>query len=180
VKRAVIVLSAGHGAGDPGAVNGPHREADQCIFMVDTMAEVLRGLGHECVKVPHELGLKEAITWVNARYAPGRAWALEIHRDSAEGLDFADASNRCGVYHGTSRESKAIATDLLRSMLDIGAGSKSWARPDAVSRHKRLAWIRGPRVMSHLLELGFMEGDNSPAHLRLLAGIAARAVAATR
>lgn len=172
-----VILSAGHGGGDPGAVNGIHREADQTKRIVDWMADYLREFHVPTVIVPHDLGLSAGIAWVNARFGYGPTWALEIHRDSAEGLERVDASYRCGIYAGASNSSREVGDFMRAAMIKHGAHLKTWHRPDTQSRHKRLAWIRQTRPLAHLLEMGFMEGDNSPAHLQLLAQIAAKSVA---
>jgi N-acetylmuramoyl-L-alanine amidase len=175
---STVVLSAGHGGADPGACHGQHNERDQCIQIVDWMAARLQGHGIMVDVVPHQLGLGEGIRYVNARYPAGKAWALEIHRDSANGLNEADASTRCGIYYGVTPASHAIAKDLLTSLLASGAHPRSWVRPDTQSRHQKLAWIRQPHCMSHLLELAFMQGDNTERHLKRLAAWAADAVRA--
>src|SRR5438552_15010446 len=41
-QPATVVLSAGHGAGDPGAVNGDFKEADEAIIMVDEIVKQLK------------------------------------------------------------------------------------------------------------------------------------------
>lgn len=174
---SVIILSAGHGAGDPGAVNGQHREADQTITLVDIMAAHYRTWRIPCVIVPHALGLTGGINWVNERFKFGSAWCLEIHRDSASGLAMHDASLRCGIYHGKSEGSKSIASNIRTGLVRRGAGIKTWARPDTESRHGSLAWIRQTKPLAHLLELGFMEGDNSSRHLANLGLWAASATA---
>ncbi len=176
-RVATVILSAGHGGGDPGAVNGPHREADQAIMIVDWMADMLRRWQVPVHIVPHDLGLRDGIAWINARFSYGTTWALEIHRDSAEGLTVDDASYRCGIYTGASESSRAVGAFMRSALIKHGAHSKSWCRPDTESRHKRLAWIRQPKPLSHLLELGFMEGSNENGHLRRLAEIAAKSVA---
>ena len=172
-----VILSAGHGGGDPGAINGIHREADQTKIIVDWMADYLRDYHVPTIIVPHALGLSEGIAWINARFGYGNVWALEIHRDSADGLDADDASWRCGIYTGPSAASRDVGSFLRTSMIKHGAHAKTWVRSDTESRHKRLAWIRQPKPLSHLLELGFMEGDNRAAHLQRLAQMAAKAVA---
>ena len=178
-EPTVIVLAGGHGAGDPGATNGAHKERDQAIKIVDFMAEEIRGRGGESVTVevaPHEHDTEDTIQWVNARFGFGDAWVLEIHRDSAEGLSPDDASNRCGVYYGTSESSKDVGEFIKEAFVRRGAHAKSWARADTESRFGRLGWIRQTRPAAHLLELGFMEGQNDDAHLRKLAQIGAAVV----
>lgn len=167
-----IVLSAGHGDGDPGAVNGPHKEADQAVVMVDKMASGLRERGVDVEVVPHERGLSGAIKWVNDRFKLGEAWVIEIHRDSAGGLSQDDASRRCGVYTGTSGPSQEVGTFIRDAFIRFGMHDKSWTRQHTESPHKSLGWINQTNPLAHLLELGFMEGDNSSEHISRLAGVA--------
>ena len=175
-QPTIVVLSAGHGAGDPGAVNGDFKEADEAIIMVDEIAKQLKKQGVTVDVVPHENGLKGAIKYVNDRYDSGDAWAIEIHRDSADGLLAEQASLRCGVYYYPSQGSTEIGIFMANALKRFGAHDTSWARPDTDSRFKRLAWIREPEPVSHLLELGFMEGDNSKTHLLKLAKMAAQSL----
>lgn len=177
-----IVLSAGHGAGDPGAVNGQHREADQCIYMVDRMAEIIRRAGIQCDVVPHNQGLQGAINWVNARYKMGDAWVIEIHRDStanAASINQDRLSKQCGVYFfGGSAESQKIG-ESVASHLTAGGSVNTWSRPDTAARPGMLGWIRNTKPLAHLLELGFMQGDNSQNHLNWLSDIAAQSLIKT-
>src|SRR5262249_31181070 len=72
----VIVLAGGHGANDPGAENGPHKERDQAIKIVDLMAAQIRSRGNPGVTVeiaPHEHDTEDSIRWVNSRYGIGDA-----------------------------------------------------------------------------------------------------------
>lgn len=175
-QPTTIVLSAGHGAGDPGAVNGPHKEAEQAIAMVDIMANGLRSRGLDVAVVPHSKGLADGIQWINDKFQFGDAWAIEIHRDSADGLSADDASRRCGVYTGESDASQEIGTFIKEGFVRFGMHNNSWMRLHTESRHGGLAWIRQTNPLAHLFELGFMEGDNSPEHISLLAGVAEKIV----
>ena len=175
-EPTVIVLAGGHGGTDPGATNGAHKERDQAIKIVDFMAAEIRGRGNASVTVevaPHEHDTEDTIRWINTRFGLGDAWVLEIHRDSASGLGADDASNRCGVYYGTSESSKDVGEFIREALVRRGAHANSWARPDTASRFGRLGWIRQTRPAAHLLELGFMEGKNDEAHLQKLAQIGA-------
>jgi hypothetical protein len=62
---------------------------------------------------------------------------------------------------------------VRRSFVVNGAHKNSWARPDTASNYGRLGWIRETRPVAHILELGFIQGNNSEAHLRWLAELAA-------
>ncbi|MEO0376732.1 MAG: N-acetylmuramoyl-L-alanine amidase [Cyanobacteria bacterium P01_A01_bin.17] len=175
-KPDVVVLCAGHGANDPGAVHGPFKERDQAIQITDITTEVLRTNGIKVEVVPHDLNLKKSISWVNLHFDFGEAWVLELHRDSFAGLDLDDASRRCGIYYGVSQASKEIGEFVRDSFKKNGAHDKSWARPDTVSRHGSLGWIRQTDPVAHLLELGFMQGKNDDTHLSFLANLAAKVI----
>ncbi len=172
----MIVLAAGHGGNDPGATNGPHKERDQVIPIVDHMARLLRSWGVNVEVSPHSHDTHQTIPHVNSLYGFGDAWVIEVHRDSASGLSNDDASRRCGCYYGTSQGSRLIGEFVRESMKGHGAHSNTWARPDTASNHGSLGWIRQTRQLAHLLELGFMQGLNTNAHLMFLAEIGAKAV----
>lgn len=176
-RPSAVVLSAGHGAGDPGAVEGSHREADQCIDIVNAMAAHFAMAKVPCVVVPHALGLSGGINWINQRYGFGDVVAFEIHRDSAETVrGKPDADFRCGIYTGASADSIAVGNFICKAMKDIGADSTSWSRKHTESPRKRLAFVSQPKPASFILELGFMQGLNSAIHLNGLAFLGARAI----
>jgi N-acetyl-anhydromuramyl-L-alanine amidase AmpD/N-acetylmuramoyl-L-alanine amidase len=175
-QPATVVLSAGHGGGDPGTVNGNFKEAEEAIIIVDEIAKQLKKKGITVDVVPHENGLKTAIQYVNARYNVGDAWAIEIHRCSTDGLPVKQASLRCGVYYYPSQGSTEIGIFMTNALKRFGADGTSWARSDTESSFKRLGWIRDTKPIAHLLELGCMEGDNSKRHLLKLAKIATQSI----
>jgi N-acetyl-anhydromuramyl-L-alanine amidase AmpD/N-acetylmuramoyl-L-alanine amidase len=175
-QPTTVVLSAGHGAGDPGKVNGDFKEADEAIMLVDEIAKQLKKKGITVDVVPHESDLKTAIKYVNARYNAGDAWAIEIHRCSADGLPAKQASLRCGVYYYPSQGSTEIGIFMANALKRFGADGTTWARPDTESGFTRLGWIRDTGPVAHLLELGCMEGDNSKKHLLKLAKIATQSI----
>ncbi|MBE9139471.1 N-acetylmuramoyl-L-alanine amidase [Nodosilinea sp. LEGE 07088] len=177
----VVVLAAGHGGGAPGAVHSDdqgrrYQESKQAITITDQIATALKERGVDVVVVPHALDYVASIKWVNDRYAFGKAWVIEIHRDSAAGLSLDDASRRFGVYYGNSEGSKAIGKFLRDSFKSHGANERTWAKPHTDSNYGKLAWIADTKPLAHLLELGFMQGKNDDEHLTRLATITAAAI----
>lgn len=175
---STVILAAGHGAGDSGAVSpdGKHSERAQAIIITDHAAQLLNAAGIYTVIAPHEHDTHQTIAWLNTRYKWGTAWALEIHRDSAPTIKEPAASLRCGVYHGSSTLSQSTAENLLAAFKRGGADPTSWARDQSTSRFSRLGWIAQPACLSHLIELGFMQGRNDHQHLLRLAVILAGSI----
>lgn len=181
MSAKTIILAAGHGGTDTGAVSpdGKHRERDQAITLVDLIAPLLRQSGHTVIVAPHAHDTHQSIPWINARYAAGTAIAYEIHRDSADTIrGLPDADGRLGIYHSGSAISTAYADAWAASARSNGAHRTTWARNHKASRFAGgLGWINQVRTRSFLLELAFMEGRNDATHLTWLATIAAIAIA---
>lgn len=177
---STLILAAGHGSSDSGAVSpdGKHTERDQTIKIVDMAAALLCRAGINVIIAPHDHDTHQTIPWLD-KYHWGSAWAVEVHRDSADTIKEPAASFRCGIYHGSSLLSRRVAQYFVETAKQIGAHSSSWARDQKESRHTRLGWIAQPKCLSHLVEMGFMEGDNSPDHLYRLAEILAHSLCAT-
>ena len=183
-----IILCAGHGGTDPGAVFNNDIEAKDNIFTTAKIAENLKAMGLNVMVVSDDLDLVGAINYVNSKFQWGQAWALEIHRDSASGLTANVANNRVGVYgfgqytgqdgkfYNEDVRSMDIARFMRDKMVQRGAEPSSWARPDSVATYGRLGWIRDTKPAAHLIELGFVQGRSDSEHLTWLAGLASIAI----
>lgn len=167
-----IVLSAGHSLveGDPGAIDQATgtKEASMTVDLVERLATLLKPYIAVAI-VPHALGLKNGISWVNKNRQPND-WAIEIHKDSAAGLSSLDASTRVGVYHyGGNQESAQIGAKMQTVLATYTGNPKCWNRPDTAGRFGRLGWLRDINAISHLIEAAFIQGNNSPEHNQFLA-----------
>jgi N-acetylmuramoyl-L-alanine amidase len=176
-----IILSVGHGglsgeSYDPGATAGSFTENTEAKQITLLLASKLTKNGLTVVLVP-DYGLTKTIQYINARYDAHTDWAFEIHKDSIGKFVKASMAMRAGVYyHTTSLESQAIADKMAEVFKANGANKTSWSRPDTASNHGRLAWIRQPKMLSHLLECGFMQDDLSTASDDFYATIIAKAI----
>ena len=170
-----VILCAGHGGDDSGAVHLNFKEADQTIYLVDKIANFLKISGLTVDVVPHNLNLTDSINWINTRQRNNmEVLSVEIHRDSATGLNFDDASTRCGVYFETgNNKSRDFALNIQKGFLEKTSNKNCWARPDNVASKGRLGWIQDITTFTSLLELGFMQGKNTLEHLDWLAKITA-------
>jgi LysM repeat protein len=173
-----IILCAGHGHGDSGAVDADSVEADDTIRMTNRIASNLRSKGLEVIVVPHDKNLSEAISWVNANYKNWTdGWAIEIHRDSANVNNNQETSDRCGCYYHADYSGSKEVSDRIRDLMkENGASANTWSRADTAAGPGRLGWIRNTNPYAHLLELGFIQGDSSNDHLDWLADLASKVI----
>lgn len=155
-----IFISAGHGAGDPGAIVGGTTEAQEMILLRNLIASELRSRGFEVLSVPDDLTLRQTIDWINARARVGDV-ALEIHADA-----FSNPSTRgASVFHiALNEERKANAELLLLALLRrVPQLPSRGAKPDTATGVGRLAICRDVRVPSLLMEVGFLTNPDDRA-----------------
>ena len=142
-----VVLAAGHGGSDPGAVHGTEHEARDVIIQVNMAAEILIKNGIKVSVVPHTLNLHAQIEWINARYTTPNVLALEIHKNSsvmqARGIEVF-------AYPGLNQrlnEAKKLSRLLSEKSGVINRGGKS----------RNFAWIREVEAPALLVENGFIQ-----------------------
>lgn len=176
-----IILSVGHGGlegekYDPGAINLITKEKENIIAksITDKLTSYLTKNGLAVLLLP-DFGLSRTINYVNSIGDKDTDWAIEIHKDSALAYNPVTMNMRIGIYyHPISGGSKDIAEEMVSYMMKNGSDHTSWSRPDTDSRHKRLGWIREPKMLSHIIEAGFIQDDNSKnsndLYARLIAG----------
>lgn len=179
-----IILSIGHGGMkdenkfDSGAVNEmtnekENTEASQIALKV---AGYLRDAGLIVLLMP-DFSLGRTIEIINSKGDSDTDWAFEIHKDSSTSFSTAKMGRRMGIYyHPTSKESKEIAEDMIAHLRLEGAHSTSWARPDTASNHGSLAWLRKPKMLSHLIEAGFIQDNNNEVSDNFYATVIAKTI----
>lgn len=159
-----LILHAGHGGRDTGAVWQGNIERDQNIWLVDRITQLLQAKGDIAVIVaPHNLDTHESIPWGNQQPAGSTlngAVTIEIHRDSAPSLanNQEQAKKRLGVYHGDSSQSKEVAEQFRNIWIANGAVPQTWARSHRVSNPGSLYAITRPKNWSWLFEMAFVQG----------------------
>lgn len=175
-----VVLQAGHGglAGeqfDPGAV-GPKGETEnrEVTQIINHLQRILTEAGVRVIVAP-DSRLSPSIRWVNAN-CTSADWVIEVHKDSAAAMS-PSLRRRMGVYFvGGDKGSQEVADAMARQFVQAGAHQTSWSRPDTVSRHGSLGWLRDTKCVAHLLECGFMQDDLSDVEDRFYAIASAAAI----
>lgn len=148
-----IFISAGHGAGDPGANAGGTTEAQQMILLRDQIVPELRSRGFEVLSVPDDQNLPQTIAWINARARRGDV-ALEIHADA-----FSNPGTRgAAVFYIANNDERKSNAELLHLALlrRVSQLLPRGAKPDTATGIGRLAFCRDVVIPSLLMEVGFL------------------------
>jgi hypothetical protein len=146
-----IILAAGHGGSDPGAVFGMTTEAQLAIEIVEVTATILANNNVPVSIVPHSLALSASIGYVNGRWYGPNSLAVEVHKDS-----FGDPSvDGVSVWHESGNAVEQRIADVVGPVVASGVGKGyRGTYPDTANRHGRLGWVH-LKVDSILIECGF-------------------------
>ncbi len=170
-----IIVDAGHGGTDPGAVGwrphspdvAPRREADQALALAAAAAEELDHRGYDAIMTrtaDRFLSLQERVAFINA-LKPAADLVVSIHRDAAA---TPAARGICALYNNMggkpSLRGKRLAELLLRRLVRRTGLADRGARPRPAFREGRqvetsLAILRDTRPPAALVELGFMSNS---------------------
>lgn len=158
-----IFLSAGHGAGDPGAEVPGTTEAQEMIKTRDATVKEMRSRGLDVLWVPDSLTLIETIRWINDHCRRGDV-ALEIHADALESSSVRGAS----IYYIAGNDQRQDDAELvLQGLLNALPGLPSrGVKPDTSTGVGRLGFCRQIDIPSILLELGFLTNAQDRALLQ--------------
>lgn len=148
-----IYISAGHGAGDPGASAFNHTEADVAYKTARDVVKASQDLGFPVVLVP-TFTLKNRIAWLNKHMVKGDV-LMELHMNAA-GLNHASGSE---IYVEAGDDNSYKAAEKMAVVYASMMGFKNrGVKLDSTTRFKRLGILRdtpdGCEKM--LVEMGFI------------------------
>ena len=143
VSQKTIVLTAGHGGRDVGALNGIHTEADIACEMRNITTHILKTdyglMVHTDGTGKTNLPLSDAI-----RLARGADIAIEFHTNASVN------KQATGIECLTLPKNKAIAQTLCQAVADVTGwklrGDKGY-KPDNAGQHSRLAFAQAGGVV---------------------------------
>lgn len=152
-----VILAAGHGGGDNGAVGQGTTEANETIQITDRVAQLLRDKGVEVVVVPHALNLGATIDWINARYKGlNDGLSIEIHKNSGGGT-----GNEVWAPSYPDATSKANAQKIVDAMTAATGLRNRGVKQAQNNRWGRLGFTDDTNTYALLIEAGFIDVDSN-------------------
>ena len=164
-----VLLSAGHGDYDSGAVGQGTTERDENIQLTDRTAAKLRGYGVEVVVMPHTIGdLVQEINWANANAADADL-GVQIHKNSGGGT---------GIETWTPSYPTQEMIDLSATINNATCEATGLANRGVKfaqnNRWGKLGWCDDTVFPAVLVECGFIDVDDNGDAMdgRMSAGLA--------
>jgi len=154
----LLILSAGHGSGDPGACANGQEEHNWNVKICGLVKQYCDGWGMPCDLLPYENGnLVNQINTVNSRYNDlNDGYALQVHLNAGggTGTEFWVPSHATDV-------SIAIGTSILNNVV-AQVGLPNRGVKDASTNHwGKLGWTDDTVTYAGLIESWFIDVDAS-------------------
>ena len=157
-KDKLIVLDAGHGGGDPGAVSNGVREKDIVLSVTHKLDDILRAKGYNTVMTRED---DTFVTLGNRSKIANDADAdlfVSIHANSFRG----SAANGIETLHNGETKSKGLSQSIQDELIrETGATDRK------IKHRPNLAVLRGTKMPSTLVELGFITNPAEVAKLQM-------------
>ena len=145
-----IIISAGHGGTDSGAVGNGYVERDLTIELRNLIVIELSSLGIKAETDPNQNALKETLAWLRGKFG-SKDVLFDIHWNAGPA---AAKGSEVIVPNVSSDYEKKLAEALLKVLTDIGFKSRG-VKPESETARKTLGWMR-PVAENVLIEICFI------------------------
>ena len=145
-----IIISAGHGGNDPGAVANGYTERDLAIEFRELLVKELLLLGVKPLIDDNKNALKETLAWLVGKYS-SKDILLDIHWNAASSKA---RGTEVIVPDNASIFENNFAKNILNVFVSNGFVNRG-VKPESQTARKRLGWMRPP-AENILIEMGFI------------------------
>ena len=145
-----IIISAGHGGNDPGAVANGYTERDLAIEFRELLVKELLLLGVKPLIDDNKNDLKQTLAWLTGKYS-SKDILLDIHWNAASSKA---RGTEVIVPDNASIFENNFAKNILNVFVSNGFVNRG-VKPESQTARKRLGWMRPP-AENILVEMGFI------------------------
>ena len=145
-----IIISAGHGGNDPGAVANGYTERDLAIEFRELLVKELLLLGVKPLIDDNKNDLKQTLAWLTGKYS-SKDILLDIHWNAASSKA---RGTEVIVPDNASIFENNFAKNILNVFVSNGFINRG-VKPESQTARKRLGWMRPP-AENILVEMGFI------------------------
>ena len=145
-----IIISAGHGGNDPGAVANGYTERDLAIEFRELLVKELLLLGVKPLIDDNKNALKQTLAWLVGKYS-SKDILLDIHWNAA-------SSKARGTEVIVPDNASIFENNFAKTILNVFVSNgfvNRGVKPESQTARKRLGWMRPP-AENILIEVAFI------------------------
>ena len=146
-----IIISAGHGGSDPGAVANGYTERDLAIEFRELLVKELLLLGVKPLIDDNKNALKQTLAWLKGVLKSDKTVCIDIHWNAASSKA---RGTEVIVPDNASIFENNFAKNILNVFVSNGFVNRG-VKPESQTARKRLGWMRPP-AENILIEMGFI------------------------
>jgi len=146
-----IILSAGHGGVDSGAVQNGYVERDLTIELRNLIVVELKALGINALVDDDKNALKQTLLWLRGKFSSGDI-LLDIHWNASDNPDA--KGTEVFIPDQSSNFERTLSLELLKCLTSFGFKSRG-VKSESESARKTLGWMR-PNAENFLIEVCFL------------------------
>ena len=146
-----IIISAGHGGNDPGAVANGYTERDLAIEFRELLVKELLLLGVNPLIDDNKNALKQTLAWLKGVLKSDKTVCIDIHWNAASSKA---RGTEVIVPDNASVFENNLAKNILNVFVSNGFTSRG-VKTESQTARKRLGWMR-PSAENILIEMAFL------------------------
>ena len=146
-----IIISAGHGGSDPGAVANGYTERDLAIEFRELLVKELLLLGVKPLIDDNKNALVQTLQWLKGVLKSDKTVCIDIHWNAASSKA---RGTEVIVPDNASIFENNFAKNILNVFVSNGFVNRG-VKPESQTARKRLGWMRPP-AENILIEMGFI------------------------
>lgn len=154
-----LIISAGHGGTDPGAISGSYIERDLAIELRNLIVAELKLMGISPLVDDDRNALKQTLAWLRGKFG-SKDILFDIHWNAAASPEA--KGTEVIVPDVASNFEMEVSRAILKVFTDLGFRDRGVKREGATAR-KRLGWMR-PAAENILIEVCFI---SNPTDMKL-------------
>ena len=148
-----IVLGAGHGGTDTGAVSGVYIERDLAIEQRNLLIAELKSFGINPLYDEDKNALKQTLAWLRGKLG-SKDVMIDLHWNAGSSLA---KGTEIVIPDNSSTFEREMAYSLLKVYTDLGFHARG-VIPEALTARKKLGWMR-PVAENLLIENCFITNE---------------------
>ena len=146
-----IIISAGHGGNDPGAVANGYTERDLAIEFRELLVKELLLLGVKPLTDDNKNALKQTLQWLKGVLKSDKTVCIDIHWNAA-------SSKARGTEVIVPDNASIFENNLGKNILNVFVSNgfiNRGVKPESQTARKKLGWMR-PTAKNILIEMAFL------------------------
>ena len=167
----VVILDAGHGGGDPGAVGNGMKEKDITLEVTQKVRDILKGKGYTVIMTRENdsnPSLDSRVNLCKNNSSPDMLVSIHVNSGGGTGTEAFYTDRYSNLTTNSYALAKRLATNVANSTGMVKRGDANGVKHERESAPRQLALLTCSKAPSALIELAFIDAPSSKPDVNVL------------